>query len=489
MECRTVFHHLLACQYVGVKNLPDLTVHACTFDPVLNEVIASLAIAVPGCQPEPTSLETLDVNQLSTGALVFIDMNLEDADACSRMEVVLQRWREQIARGVVRCILIGDAGTGGASSIDQQSRLFQAGLYEIMERPLNLRRLRYLMETSRLEIRHILAKLERVETTQLSNPSALRQKLSKVARVDTPVLITGETGVGKTYWAEQIHRQSPRSGHPFVVVNCANLSTELAESLLFGHVKGSFTGAEQSHIGFLETAGEGTVFLDEIDCLPQAVQAKLLRAVEKREFHPLGANAPRLFQGRILTASNQDLEQLVTAGQFRSDLYYRINVFAIEILPLRRRLAEFGEFCRMFVEVVARNLNVPRLSLEPGLVERLARYPWPGNLRELRNAIEYAAIDCEGDGIRADSLPPTIAHFLRQAAATRSPIALSDKHGSHYQDNRRGSRAVGEGTSCIKAAQLVGALQKNGFNRSRAARELGVSRMTLYNWLNEFGIC
>ncbi len=286
----------------------------------------------------------------------------------------------------------------------------------------------------------------------------LEAQLQKAARADLPVLLSGETGSGKEVAARFLHDASTRAAAPFVAVNCAAIPRDLAESLLFGHEKGAFTGATARRQGVAEEAAGGTLFLDEVAELPLDLQAKLLRLVEAREFRPLGAKADLAFRARIVAATHADLAARVRAGGFREDLYFRLNVIALAVPPLRARSEDIATLARGFLPAALRK------EFAPEAIEALLAHDWPGNVRELRNRVERAAALGEGDTIGVDDLfPETTLDF----AAPRGDAAgsLDDAAKAAIKDRVRD------------------ALAKTGGNRSEAARLLGVSRTTIWKYM------
>jgi two-component system response regulator GlrR len=219
-------------------------------------------------------------------------------------------------------------------------------------------------------------------------------RLPKLAACDAGVLILGETGTGKELCAQAIHYLSPRASHPCVAVNCGAIPVELVESELFGHVRGAFTNAHEARHGLVAEAERGTLFLDDIDCLPLAAQAKFLRFLQEHEYRPLGARGVRRADVRVIAASNQRLREMVVRGTFRQDLYFRLNVLNVELPPLRERREDIAALARHFAAHFARQFNRPVASLTPGALKRLMAYSWPGNVRELEHVIERAVLLC-----------------------------------------------------------------------------------------------
>jgi two-component system, NtrC family, response regulator HydG len=238
------------------------------------------------------------------------------------------------------------------------------------------------------------------------------QLLEMVAPSEATVLILGETGTGKELVAQAIHRNSPRVAGPFVMVNCATLPETLLESELFGHERGSFTGATVRKEGRFLVAHRGTVFLDEIGELTLPIQAKILRVLQSREFEPIGSNRTQKVDVRIITATNRDLEKMVREGRFRDDLYYRLNVVQLVMPPLRERLEDLLVLADFFLKRYGERNRRGVLSLAPETLQALRDYSWPGNIRELENVIERGVIVCQGDVLTLRDLPPALQQRL-----------------------------------------------------------------------------
>jgi DNA-binding NtrC family response regulator len=298
----------------------------------------------------------------------------------------------------------------------------------------------------------------------------IRRVLDLVARVaptDATVLIEGESGTGKELIAKAIHHASPRARQPFVAVNCGALPETLLESELFGHVKGAFTGASIGKKGLFEEAHRGTLFLDEIGEMTPGLQVKLLRALQDGEIRPVGSTQSITVDARVLAATNRDLEQMMRQGGFREDLYYRLNVIALRLPPLRERREDIPALAEHFLlRFAARQERVLRLG--PDALDRLLAYAWHGNIRELENAMERAAILSRGDTVGADDLPPHVAACLDLGAPPLLPRQMS------LADAER---------VCI-----LQTLERCGWNHSRAAEALGIGRTTLWRKCKEYGI-
>jgi two-component system response regulator HydG len=289
----------------------------------------------------------------------------------------------------------------------------------------------------------------------------------------------GETGTGKTRLARLLHDLSPRRAAPFRVVNCGALAGDLIESEMFGHVKGAFTGADRERPGKFAEAGEGTLLLDEVDALPLSLQAKLLQAVEERVFEPVGSNKTYPIQARLLAASNRVLEREVEAGRFRADLYFRLNVVAFGIPPLRERRQEIARLATNFLNEFAERNARPVRALADEALAALHDYHWPGNIRELRNAIERAVALCPSSVIELADLPDAVraGTLDRLADVLRGPASFPKRCSWLATARERGERD-----------HIMAALQKAGNNRLRAAAVLGISRRTLYKKLHRYGL-
>jgi PAS domain S-box-containing protein len=294
----------------------------------------------------------------------------------------------------------------------------------------------------------------------------LFEMIENVAQSDTPVMIQGESGCGKELVARAIHRASSRSDKPYVKVNCAALNENLLESELFGHVKGAYTGADRTRLGRFEAAHEGTIFLDEIGDIPPAIQIKLLRVLEDRKIERVGDNRSIPVDVRVITATHKNLESLIEQGLFREDLFFRINVFPLHCPPLAARREDIPLIAQSFIRRNAVSSGKKILGLTPEALEALTEYAWPGNVRELRNAIEYAFVLCQSGGIGVQHLPHKIVDGAPEPGLTckLDPACVKDRE------------------------QLIEVLRQTGGNQSKAARMLGVSRVTVWKRIKKFGI-
>ena len=288
---------------------------------------------------------------------------------------------------------------------------------------------------------------------------------TRVAKVDSTVLITGESGVGKERIARLIHDESSRAGGPFVAINCGAVPESLLESELFGHAKGAFTGATQDRPGLFEAATGGTLFLDEIGEVPAAMQVKLLRALQEREVRRVGENKNRKVDARVLAATNRDLMAEVHGARFRQDLYYRLRVVEIRVPPLRERRDDILPLARTFLSESAARMGRKLTGLTPAAANQLVRYGWPGNVRELENAIEHAVVLAQGSRIDVEDLPEEIGSAAPGVVYTPGEVRpLAD----------------------VERDYILAVLNATEGNKARAAEQLGIGTATLYRKLKEY---
>ncbi len=345
-------------------------------------------------------------------------------------------------------------------------------------------------ERTRLRRENVLLKdtvvrLEGPSEIYGSSPAiqAVRELIARVGPTGAAVLITGETGTGKELVARAIHRNSPRASKPFVAVNCAAFTETLLESELFGHERGAFTGADRSRQGLFEAAHEGTFFLDEVAEMSPAAQAKLLRVVTDGQVLRLGTTQPRRVDVRLLAATHRDLPQRVSEGLFRQDLYYRLAVVPIPIPPLRERREDIPVLSELFVRQVAMELKLPKRTFSPQALEKLTRYDFPGNVRELRNLIERASILCVGSELGVDSFP-----------VPSSPEALMESGGTAGVKSRQLSDVLPEVDdlrrflSEVEKTLILRTLTSTNGAQAEAARRLGISRSDLGYKIAKYGI-
>lgn len=444
-----------------VSDEPD-TVKAVT------SALSELEIDMIHARNGPEALET--VSQVHVDA-VITGLMLKGMDGLT----LLQRFHE--SEPDVPVILVTAYGTV-ASAV----RAMKEGAFDFLEKPLDGNEVLHTVERA-LAITRLMAE-NRVLREELerqydfsaivgTSPEMLDvlRLAGEVARTDATVLITGESGTGKELLSRAIHYNSPRAGRPFVAINCATLPETLLESELFGYERGAFTGAEKRKVGRFELAAGGTLFLDEVGDMTPAVQVKLLRVLEEREFTRLGGIETLTADVRLIVATNRNLAELVEDRQFRDDLYYRINVFPVVLPPLRERERDILSLARHFLRDLTERTGKVVTEIEPDARKVILQYDWPGNVRELKNVLERAVILTQGKSIGVEHLPVRLIQTPATAAAL--PFTLPPE-GLALDD--------------LERAALQQALDHARQNKSKAARMLGVSRATLRYRLKKHGL-
>ena len=369
----------------------------------------------------------------------------------------------------------------GQAHIPMAVRATQLGAIDFLEKPIssdkllltveNALRLKRLEEENR-ELRQKLGKHEMVFTSQ-----AMKRVLAQIERVaptETRVCILGESGTGKELVARTLHARSQRSAGPLVTLNCAAVPAELVESELFGHEKGAFTGAAARHLGKFEQAQGGTLFLDEIGDMPSAMQAKLLRVLEEGEIERVGGTEPLRVDVRVVVATHRNLEGLVREGKFRQDLYHRIFVYPIVLPPLRERREDISILVEHFSRQLAEQNGWKPVAFSPEALHELESYPWPGNIRELRNAVERLLLFASGDSVDAAA----VAAALPQAAAA----------GAASQTALHAAGGLSERVEAYERDQVLAELKRHQFHITNTAKALGLERSHLYKKCQQLGI-
>jgi DNA-binding NtrC family response regulator len=366
-------------------------------------------------------------------------------------------------------------------------KTISAGASDYLSKPFEPEELEIAVHNA-IQLRDILRENQRLKATvsqsltgkQLLGESPatrhLMEEIQRVAPYKTNVLIVGESGTGKELVARTIHNLGPRRDRAWVAINCSAIPHDLMESELFGYVKGAFTGASQVRLGRLEQAQGGTLFLDEIGDLDLALQTKLLRVLQEREFSPLGSDQVRKVDVRIMAATNRDLKELVRQGKFREDLFYRLDVYSIVVPPLRERREDVPLLAQAFLDELAADTDKPVHAISPEAFEVLARYNWPGNIRELHNAIERSLLSCKGDTIDANDLPHTI---LRSTGAVPAADSCLDQMGSTDLDAWLES---------VERRAILQALEQSGGVQAQAARRLGISERSFWHRIKKLKI-
>jgi len=371
----------------------------------------------------------------------------------------------------------------GYADIRMAVTAIKKGAYEYVTKPINPDEI-LLTITNALCSKNSLPLKEKEKSIPKSTTSQFVKGISKeakqvndyisiVAPTNLSVIIQGDSGTGKEYIAREIHRESKRNGKPFIAIDCGALSKELASSEFFGHLKGSFTGAISDKIGQFEAASGGTLFLDEIGNLPYDVQVNLLRAIQERKVKKIGSSKEVEVDVRIITASNEDLLDAVKRGDFREDLYHRLNEFTIFVAPLFERKSDLTIFANHFLDLANREMGKGIKGFDQSAIEVFMNYAWPGNLRELKNVIRRAVLLEKGDFITAQSLPQEIC-ISEEPEVKSSNFKLIE--------NLKDSKEKAE------RELIQSTLEKVKFNKSKAAKILNVDRKTLYNKMKQYGI-
>ncbi len=397
--------------------------------------------------------------------LCFTDMRLPDG---SGLDIV--RHIASHHTGLPTAVITAHGNTQDAVEA------LKSGAFDFVSKPVDLNVLRSLVNSALKVSTPRQPALTQQTTTKLIGSSdpmmAVRKTIAKLARSQAPVYISGESGTGKELAAQMIHDLGPRAEGPFVPVNCGAIPSELMESELFGHKKGSFTGANADKAGLFETAGGGTLFLDEVAELPLHMQVKLLRVIQEKTVRPIGATSEKAVDVRILSATHKNLMDLVESGAFRQDLYYRLNVIELKIPPLRERQGDMLELADHFLNHIAREWQVDRTLLSDTARQALQSYAFPGNVRELQNILERAVTLCEGDTIEADDLQ------LGQAGSIADEMA-------HLE---RGEQPLEEFIADIERQAIEKALQQTRYNKTAAAKKLGITFRALRYRLKKLGM-
>jgi two-component system nitrogen regulation response regulator NtrX len=412
-----------------------------------------------------TGEEALEKLGAEAPDMVLLDIWLPEMDGLEALEKI------KALRPALPVIMIS-----GHGNIEMAVRATKNGAYDFLEKPLSLERVvlvsKRAIERRSLEIenRALRESLGRKWTLVGEAPSisALRTQIEAAAKGNARVLITGESGTGKEVVARMLHALSPRAAKPFVEVNCAAIPHELIESELFGHEKGSFTGAFEQKKGKFELADGGTLFLDEIADMSPQTQAKLLRVIEMQEFQRVGGSKSIAVDVRVIAATNKDIPERIKEGEFRDDLYFRLNVIPIATPPLRQRLEDIPLLVEHFLALFAEEYGQAKKTLTPGAMKKLREYDWPGNIRELRNLIERLVIMSPSDSI--------------------DESALLEVKGESAGADYFGLGNLKEARDAFERDFLARKLGEHDWNVSRTAEALGIERSNLHRKIKTYGI-
>lgn len=410
--------------------------------------------------------------------LVFLDIWLPGMDGLNVLEHIKKEWEW------LPVVMIS-----GHGNIETAVSAIKKGAFDFIEKPLSLEKVvitaNKALEFSRLQTENkaLKTRIENEQPARLTGESesisSMRDIITQVAPTDAWVLITGENGTGKEIVARSIHAMSKRNDKPMVAVNCAAIPEELIESELFGHEKGSFTGAEKAQVGKFELADNGTLFLDEIGDMSLKTQAKILRILQEQRFERVGGRKTVNVDVRVIAATNKDLLQEISEGSFREDLYYRLKVFPLEVPPLRERSGDIPLLIQEFIERLVRRHGFKKLQFSDKSIEVLRNYRWPGNVRELKNFVERMLIVYGGTVVEPDKLPPEISrdHTNQEDKDTQLPLPLPEGEVDFKQ-----ARAD------FEARFLEAKVKEFDGSVSKLAEAVGLERSSLYRKLKAYGI-
>jgi len=418
----------------------------------------------------PSSEEALKIIKERTPDIIFLDVWLPEMDGLEALSRINEMEKE------VPVIIIS-----GHGNIELAVKATRLGAYDFLEKPLSLDKVLLVaqraLERKKLEIENRVLKADLEKKWQLVGDSekmrALTQQIEMAAQSNSRVLILGESGTGKELVARLLHERSPRSNGPFIEVNCAAIPQELIESELFGHEKGSFTGASERKIGKFELANEGSLFLDEIGDMTLQTQAKVLRVLESQVFQRVGGAKSIKVDVRIIAATNKDLSEEVKKGGFREDLFFRLNVIPITVPPLRERKDDIPQLAKFFIEVFASDSGTRPKGLEPEVARMFQSYSWPGNIRELRNAVERLMIMVPSPVISATDI---------------TALGMFDPGRGVIESDFFSYATLREARDAFEKDFICRKLQENDWNISKTADAISVERSNLHKKIKSYGI-
>jgi len=411
--------------------------------------------------------------------LCFTDMRLPDGDGQEIIELISSTAPDTPVAMIT-----------AYGNVDAAVNALKAGAFDFVSKPVDIQMLRGLVRTALKlaeEKRNGAGAAKPGDSSErlIGDSPAMQQvraTIGKLARNQAPVYIAGESGVGKELVARLIHEQGPRASGPFVPVNCGAIPSELMESEFFGHRKGSFTGASSDKEGLFQAAQGGTLFLDEVAELPLHMQVKLLRAIQEKAVRPIGGRDEIPVDARILSATHKNLSQLVEQGQFRQDLFYRINVIELRVPPLRERRGDVPLLSAFILKALAGKSGEPAGQLLPAARQALEAYEFPGNVRELENILERAMAMCDGNSIDADDL------MLPQRAPRSSFQESMPTMGGHAPPPAADNGGLDDYISNLERTAIIKALEESRYNKTAAARKLGITFRALRYKLKKLGI-
>lgn len=398
--------------------------------------------------------------------LCLTDMRLPDGNGLDLVKYVQQHFQSTPIAVIT-----------AHGNVDIAIESMKAGAFDFLSKPIDLERLRTLVSTA-LKLGEEATSNDELILGQTAAIKHLNAQISKLARSQAPVLITGESGSGKELIARSIHLNGPRSAEPFIAVNCGAIPKDLMESEFFGHKKGTFTGATADKQGMFQAAQGGTLFLDEVADLPLEMQVKLLRAIQEKAVRPVGAQKEEAIDVRILSATHKNLQREVETGKFRQDLYYRINVIEVHSPALRERTADLPLLANKILQKIAVAHSAPAAKITPSALETLKHYPFPGNVRELENILERAYTLCENDAIDTKDLKLPETGIPAAEETRNNPVSATMPPGlsldTHLAD--------------IEKDLIIDALERCKWNRTLTAKQLGISFRSLRYRLKKLGL-
>jgi two-component system response regulator PilR (NtrC family) len=382
--------------------------------------------------------------------ICLTDLQLPDGDGLELVEYI-QKYCPNLPTAVITAF----------GSMETAINALKLGAFDFVSKPVDLKSLKNLV-SSAIKINDIVTPVDRRSREQLLGDSVImanvRSKIAKLARSQAPIYISGASGTGKELVAQLIHEKGPRANQAFVPINCGAIPQELMESELFGHKKGSFTGAVADKLGLFQAANGGTLFLDEVADLPLHMQVKLLRAIQEKSIRPVGSDVELAIDVRILSATHKNLGRLVEAGQFRQDLFYRINVIELALPNLNQRKEDIPQLSQHILQKLAKTFNETAKQLTDQAMDALIQYPFPGNVRELENILERASTLCESQKIQKEDLQLIDSRTI-------APSVKSNHKGAPLEDY----------LGSLEKEAIVNALEKTRWNKTAAAKELGIT--------------
>lgn len=479
-------------------------------DPVqrrlLGAAVERMGHALRTADSGEAALEQLTATGTTLPDAMILDLVMPGIDGLTVMA-------EMESRNIKLPVIVQTAQGG----VDVAVSAMRAGAFDFCVKPASAERLaktiadalKVEQNHSKLEKRHTKDKSAPVAKTFVGDGDSVKRVLNLVAKAaasDIPVLIEGESGTGKELIAGSVQAQSARASKPFVIVNCGAIPENLVESILFGHEKGAFTGATEKHTGKFVEADGGTLFLDEIGDLPLDAQVKLLRAIQDGQVEPVGARTSRKVDVRLVSATNRDLIAAVRQGTFREDLYYRLNVFPIMVPPLRYRKEDIPALAHHFMRMIAQENNFAASTISPAALELLCAHDWPGNVRQLQNAIFRAVVLCEEDALQPFHFPqigaqvhgisiaeaPTMAPDYDDGDPVQQRYSQQDHAAAPFNEDELLMLISDDGhvrsLTDIEAETIAKAIVRYQGRMSEVARRLGIGRSTLYRKLKEHDI-